>query len=331
MITAAIERIEDASGLAALRPEWDALWRRVPDASPFLSPTWLLAWWRQFGTARPLVAALRLSDRLAGVLPCYVFAEDGRGKLLPMGVSLSDHFDALLAPEAPPDAATRLLASLLEAADVSVCDLTELPPGAALLDAETPPSWWSDTQRGQPCPVLSLPEQTSLEQIVPAKTRRKLRMNRHRAERIGGWTTRWAEASNVSDAIDTLEHLHQARWQSRGEPGVLADARVQRFYRDVAPELLTAGHLAIASLRIEGQVAASFMALRSTSRLFLYLSGFAEQFAFVSPGSLLLGDALEFALRDGMREIHFLRGGEAYKYAWGGVDRFNTTRRFQRS
>ena len=65
-------------------------------------------------------------------------------------------------------------------------------------------------------------------------------------------------------------------------------------------------------------------------RLMLYLSGFDEDFATVSPGTLLLGHLIEDAIRDGTREIHFLRGGETYKYAWGGADRRNVNRRLAR-
>jgi hypothetical protein len=36
---------------------------------------------------------------------------------------------------------------------------------------------------------------------------------------------------------------------------------------------------------------------------------------------------IEEAVKEGRRELHFLRGAEAYKYAWGATDRMNMTRR----
>jgi CelD/BcsL family acetyltransferase involved in cellulose biosynthesis len=59
----------------------------------------------------------------------------------------------------------------------------------------------------------------------------------------------------------------------------------------------------------------------------LYLSGFDAARARESPGAVLLGDMVEWALAAGMRELHFLRGDEEYKYAWGAEDRFNAARR----
>ena len=34
----------------------------------------------------------------------------------------------------------------------------------------------------------------------------------------------------------------------------------------------------------------------------------------------MLGHAVERAIGEGFREVHFLRGREPYKYAWGAVD-----------
>jgi CelD/BcsL family acetyltransferase involved in cellulose biosynthesis len=61
--------------------------------------------------------------------------------------------------------------------------------------------------------------------------------------------------------------------------------------------------------------------------VFLYLSGFDASRAHESPGAILLGGLIEWALAGGRRELHFLRGDEDYKYAWGAEDRFNAARR----
>ena len=333
MSTTQIELINDTASLEALAPEWDALWRRVPMRTPFQSPAWLLPWWRQFGTSRPMVAALRDGERLDGILPLYVLAEAGGRKLLPIGVGLSDYFDALIAPHAPEHTAAALLDTILEACgDTSVCDLLDLPQGATLFQGAWPSGWQSAVSDGETCPVLVLPAgATDLCDVVPAKTRRKLRMNRHRAERVGGWTTHVATALTLAESLDALVRFHQSRWTARGKAGVFADERVERHHREAAPLLLQAGVLELVTLRIEGSIAAVCMAFFAPpNRLLFYLNGFDEAFASVSPGTLLLGGMIEQAIGNGIREIHFLRGGEAYKYAWGGIDRRNVNRHLAR-
>ena len=326
-----ISVLTDDAAVVATAPQWRALWARCPRRSPFASPDWLLAWWRRFGTGRPVVALLREGERLCALLPCYVLA-DGRTKLLPIGVSLSDHFDALIAPDAPADAAGRLLAAVLEAVpDVETCDLLDLPPGAALLSADDPVGWRTVLHPGEPCPVLPIREGASFAETIPAKARRKLRMNRHRADRAGGWAIRRVEADRLDGAFADLTRLHQARWTAQGEAGVLGDPRVGPFLAEALPRLLAAEVLDFATFHIDGAVAAALLAFRAApDRLLVYLGGFDERFAFFSPGSILLGECAEATIATGVREIDFLRGAEAYKYAWGATDRFNTTRQLVR-
>ncbi len=108
---------------------------------------------------------------------------------------------------------------------------------------------------------------------------------------------------------------------------MLADPRVRAFHHDAMPGLLASGALRLQALRIGGQLAAVFYLLLGADRVFAYLGGFDPAFAYESPGTLLFAAAIEDAIREGRREFHFLRGEEAYKYAWGATDRPNMTLR----
>ena len=83
-----------------LRAEWEALWQRDPTATPFQWPAWLLAWWRFFGIADPLVLTARDAGELVAILPLYILKEPGCRKLLPIGVGLSDYIDPVVDPAA---------------------------------------------------------------------------------------------------------------------------------------------------------------------------------------------------------------------------------------
>jgi CelD/BcsL family acetyltransferase involved in cellulose biosynthesis len=312
--------VVDEAGLAALWPEWDALWRRS-GASPFLAPAWLRPWWQHFGTGRPLVAVQRDGDALMGLLPLYLCGE----KLLPMGVGISDVFDALLLPDA---SVHKLLAAALGVALVDRCDLPELPEGAVLRDAPAPAGWRREDWAGPPCPVLPLAG--CLRESIPKAMHRDLRQARNRTDRSGNWDLLRATAETLDQCLSALIRLHTARWTDRGEAGVLADDDVLGFHRSAAPGLHGAGLLRLGVLRLRGQVAAVIHALLNRDRILFYLSGIDPAFRFESPGTILLGSMLEEAIAEGRREADFLRGGEAYKYAWGAQDRFNAGRSFVR-
>lgn len=300
--------VDTEAGLAALEPEWDALWQRSPDSTPFQSPRWQLPWWRQFGTGMPRVATERRDGALVGLLPLYVLPEER--KALPIGAGTSDYLDALGDP-------TRLLPAVLARLrqdPVDVCDLAEVRPDSTLLRLG---GEWTDAS---PCPVLVLED-------VPAMTKRKLRTARNRAERIGGWTIEEAGPAEWPAFLADLVRLHQARWIAQGEPGVLVDPPVLAFWQEAAPKLLEAGLLRPARLRLAGTVTAAILALLSPGRIYFYLSGFDAAHSFVSPGALLVGAMLDQAAAEARTEAHFLRGREPYKYAWGATDRLNRTRR----
>ena len=309
-----IEVLESDAALEALGPEWDALWARTPSATPFQSPRWLLPWWRQFGTGMPRVAIERRDGQLRAVLPLYVLP--GERKALPIGAGTTDYLDAL----GDPSALVPAVLARLRRDPVDVCDLIEMPPGSALRGLAppdlAPPDWYAESSAGSACPVLDVSE-------IPGPMLRKLRMNRNRAGRAGGWSVETAGPQTLPCILGELIRLHQRRWTAHGERGVLSDPAMVAFCRDATPRLLDAGLLRLTLLRIGNDPAAAFLALLAPGRIFFYLSGFDESHGFVSPGSLLLGAMLEQAAAEGRKEAHFLRGRERYKYAWGGVDRFN--------
>jgi CelD/BcsL family acetyltransferase involved in cellulose biosynthesis len=115
--------------------------------------------------------------------------------------------------------------------------------------------------------------------------------------------------------------LHAARWRQAGQDGVLRDPAVERFHRLSAPGLLRAKLLKLFVLRIEGEAVAALYGFLHRRRFYYYLGGYDPRFSLLSPGTLLIGHALEQAIAEGAQEFDFLRGQEAYKYLWGARNR----------
>src|SRR5690242_21836654 len=82
-----IERIDTEKEMEALVPDWIGLWQRVPGATPFQSPHWLVPWWRQFGAGMPGIVTAGAEERLIGVLPLYEL--DGLGFVRRLHIGLS--------------------------------------------------------------------------------------------------------------------------------------------------------------------------------------------------------------------------------------------------
>jgi CelD/BcsL family acetyltransferase involved in cellulose biosynthesis len=321
--------VDQACALAALEDAWWGLWRRSAAATPFQSPAWLLPWWTAFEPGQLFAIAVHARDRLVGLAPFYI--EHGvRGRrILPIGISLSDYLDVLLDPEWAGVAGRALVNELSrQGAKWDACEFEELKPEAAAVALPCPAGSAETNGAQSACPVLPLACRDGLRH-VPSGTRRKLRMARHRAGRrqieiFAPSPARWREF------LEDLCRLHEARWRSRERSGVLAEEPVRAFHRRAAPRLLAAGIARLYGARIEGRLAGAYYGLADRGVAYAYLGGFDPDFAFESPGTLLLGHAIEQAAQVGAGEFDFLRGREAYKYAWGGADRWNRRRSFRR-
>ncbi len=318
-MTTPVETVEVVSRrhLEALEPAWWALWERSEAATPFQCPAWLIPWWAAFGPGALMAIAAWRGDRLVGLWPGYL--EVASGRLLPLGISASDHLDVLLDPTEP-EAGDALLRHVASQPWDAWC-LEELRPGAAALMLTFPDSWRLAREPQSPCPVLDLAGAGRWPDAVPKRRRDQVRHALNAAARQGPVCIE--KASAPGSFLDALERLHGSRWALRGEAGVLADPRTLAFHRAAAGSLSEAGLLRAFILTIGKEVAACHYGFAAKGEAFYYIGGFEPRFAGQSPGTILIGHAVEDAKAEGCRSFSFLRGGEPYKYAWGAVDRWN--------
>lgn len=308
-----------------LVPEWRALWQRVPDATPFQLPEWLLSWWGCFGNGEPFVLTARDDGRLIALLPLYQLDEAGCRKLLPIGISLSDYLDALVDANDSRTAGA-LVASIVALPGWEECHIPDLSPRAALLGAQYPAELLEHRSAGESCPVLALPDTIAeLNTVVPRKTLRDLRQARRRAAATGAVEAIRADASTVAGFMQDFFRLHESRWQPIAGHGVCADPLVRDFHLAASQRMLDAGMLRLYLLRVGNSTAAAYYGFTAKRTAYAYLSGFDPAFADLSPGTQIVAHAIEEAVREGAHEFHFLRGGETYKYGWGAVDQPSTT------
>lgn len=317
-----VRLIETEDDLLALEEPWRALHALCPDATPFQSPAWLLPWWAAFHPGRLATLAVWSGDRLAGLCPLY--REDGAEgpRLLPLGIGISDVCGVLAEPAAEEAVAAHIAESL--AATALPVLWTDLPGSALAARLPAPPGWTIETGAGTPCPIIPLAGarlcDDGMPDAVPAAKRRKVRMAGNRAQARGGARPRALEAMGAASFLAVLEELHGLRWRSRGEPGVLQDARVRAFHRVALPRLIADGLADGEVLDIEGRPAAAFYGLCDRHASYAYLGGIDPAFERESPGTLAIARAIQRAATRGAALFNLLRGQEAYKYDWGARD-----------
>jgi CelD/BcsL family acetyltransferase involved in cellulose biosynthesis len=307
------------------RAEHAELWARDPRATAFQSPAWLEAWWTHLGGGERVdLEARDGAGRLIGALPAFIWIDGGVRKLVPVGAGHSDFLDALI----DPDQATEAMAGLWRAAQEADWDEIFLPD----LRADTPllgpvsDGWTATDQPCEICPVLTIPAGGDVLGALSKSRRRKIVHDRHRADRLGGVTATLAAPDELEEALEALFRLHGARWQAAGEPGVLANPKVEKFHRAAAPSLMEADLLRVALVRHEGRIVSVLYGFADRSRWASYIIGIDHSVPGQSFGTLAFACLIEAAAAAGAREFHFLRGEEEYKYRWGAQPMQTTTR-----
>jgi len=322
-----IEEVTSAGRLESLGREWCDLWMRCPYATPFQSPEWLLTWWRHFGNNNLWALSLRQGRCLVGLAPLFMYGhqEDARCHLSLVGTGVTDYLDFLLDPEIALIGTELILRHLaLQRSKWDVCDFQELRAESPLLAVQAPPELHTRILNSGVCPVLSLPK--TVEAFRASLTSTCRRNLRRALKSLGGLGELHFESPNEEKLPEFLEaffRLHQARWNQRDLPGVLAHPEIQVFHREVAAALMKRGCLRFYGARQNGRIIAALYGFAHRGRVYAYLAGFEPALAQYSPGTLLTNYAIEEAIRNGDREYDFLRGGETHKYVWGARDRSN--------
>ncbi len=322
-----LEQINSTAGLETIRAEWDRLCARCPTATPFQSAAWLLSWWKHLGSGQLSVLVLRTGDRICGLVPLFLRSAQRGRTLTLLGIGNSDYLDALCewgAEELLANAFTGHLENTRELWDI--CDLHQLRPESPLLKCPIPSDWSDQISAHETCPSLAFADRVEhLADCVPSRMLQNFRYARRRLERLGA-RIRLADHTTLQRDLCALFDLHSARWSARGEPGVLADSATQEFHLSAAAALLDQGALRLYTLHCAGQMIAVHYGFTQQSRSYFYLGGFDPAWERYSPGTVLIGHAIETSVHEGARAFDFLRGREDYKYNWGARDCFTFRR-----
>jgi CelD/BcsL family acetyltransferase involved in cellulose biosynthesis len=305
-MSARIEVIRESAQLEKVRPQWQALFERVTTATPFQSPDWLLPWLRHFRSGQLFAITVWMGSDLAGIAP--LLCNDGR--LSFVGSGITDYNDVLIAQEHR-ELVAKLTLNFLISQNVQ-CELDEIPPTSPLLNEI------ESVCDASPCPIVDL-----ATFHLPTKRRKQFAASLSRLRQLGECSFECAAAPQIPEYMQALFHLHEERWKTRSETGVLEDHRLREFHSEVAERFCKAGFLRFYGLRFNGSLRSVLYCFSLQRCVYYYLGGFDPDLGAYSPGSLLIDFAIHEARAAGFQKFDFLRGSEPYKYSWGAVDRMN--------
>ncbi|GIV68681.1 MAG: hypothetical protein KatS3mg048_1543 [Caldilinea sp.] len=322
-------------GFEALRAEWNDLVRRARFNSLFLTHEWQTTWWEQLGDGALWIVAFRRrhNNELVGIAPLFLReiqnGEDaGKRQFNIVGcIEVSDYLDLIVARGWEKQVYAAFLQWLCspEAPAWDIVDLCNLPE-ASLTYQELP-----EIARRAGVDVKVMQEDTApqfplpmryeeyLSNQVDKKQRHEIRRKQRRAEREAAVGFHLVQDLRTLDSeVDDFVALQRA---SRPDKAEFMTPQMHRFFLAAARRLLEADILRLFFLTLDGEKAAALFAFEYDRRFWLYNSGYdPASHAHLSPGWVLLGYAIQYAIASGCRVFDFMQGDEEYKYRFGAHD-----------
>ena len=317
-----LTRLED---LERLEARWRALEEAVPERFVFGGYDYVVPWYRhhQGAEGAPLVGTAWRGNDLVGLMPLAF----RRATLCKVPVRRADSAchdggaGDLLLPEGGGEILAGLLDSLLKRGGLDALLLNGLSPGSERLHAveeiaashhlalERDPYRYAtiDLSRGY----------EAYEKSQGANLRGTLRRRRKQASRLGGYQVERLHTSEDADRLlpflSRVFAISERSWKARhGDP---MKERYRRFYTEVAQRFARRGMLDLSILTVGGRDASYIMGLRERGAYHDVTISFAEDFAPLSPGTLLLQEVARSLAEEGVERV-VSHGDHDYKRSW---------------
>ena len=320
-------------------------WRRLAEGKPFLSPDWLLVWWRHFGSQRGRQLAVLVvadeQDQPVAIAPWYREPSRLHGptlRFLGSGEVCTDYLSFPCRDGWQQPAAMAIADWLSGATDAcrgsrsAAWDLLHLESVSAddamvqhLCEAMAQRGAVTHAQEAASCWRVALPDSWEEYLALLSKSHRK-RVRRLEREYFDSRRARQVTAetpAQLQQGFRVMVDLHARRWASRGGTGVFDDAAMHGFHRAATSELMASRQLRLTWLELDGRPVAAEYSLLGDGVLYAYQSGMDPDAGAHEPGTLTLIATLRTAIDEGLSAVDFLRGDEPYKQHWRATPRDN--------
>lgn len=324
-----IEIIQSESDFLNLKNEWNAHLIKSASHVPFLRHEYLTSWWSTLGGGEweggelLILTSRDQRNLLQGIAP--FFLENQR--ILFLGShQISDYLDLIAGPDTLTDFVNELFGFLLSAESPSwqILDLFNLPedsPTIPLLHQAAESNGCSLKQEVlQPAPSLNLPGswENYLNQLDD-RYRHEIERKNRRAENYF-LPVNWYIVEDEGQLDQELGSFLELMAHNPEKESFLNGKMITQM-KSSAREAFLAGWLQLAFLTVGDIKAAGYLNFDYNGKIWVYNSGINPMFENISPGWVLLSKIIHWSIEAGRTELDFMRGDEAYKYNFGGIDK----------
>lgn len=334
MTSTAIEAsvLTDDAAFETLAAEWDELLEHSDQRAFFLRWAWNQLWWSTFRPPHSHLFIILCRDsvgRLAGLAPLYWKQRRTAGvphlrELHFLGTGIyaqtSEYLDVVARRGYEQAVADAVAGFLRRDTDWDRLCLREVPADSTVLPllqralgeeaqiAACKRSYHIDTSTDWDTFSSSLTK--SARENIFRRSRRVFKTFESEFRLIDS-------AEEVEPAMDALIRLHQARWQTKGEPGSFALSGSEELLREAARFALSDGRLRLWTLTLNKEVAAVLLGFVDNGVFHAFQSGFDPAYTNIGLGGVMNGLCVSACVEDKAVDYYdFMGGGDVYKQSW---------------
>ena len=325
------------AGLDALATEWDELLEHSAAHVFFLRHSWNRLWWRFLRPASSglfIIAFRDEQDRLMGLAPFYLRQRRTAGiphvrEILFLGTGVyaetSEYLDVISRKGLEQEVARNLVDYLFQNSEWDRLSLTEIPKASPMLSAlahslgadadieSGKRSFFIDTTMDWERFTNGLGG--SPRRTVGARTRKFFAEHDCKLKRV-------EEPADLDAGMDALVRLHQARWESKGEPGSFALPNVGEFLREAARANLAERRTRLLTLEVDREIAAARLEFADNNVAHAFQAGFDPAYASEGLGAIMNGLCIRECIEDdSVHTYDFMSGSGEYKESWTSGER----------
>jgi CelD/BcsL family acetyltransferase involved in cellulose biosynthesis len=259
--------VSDIRRLLELEPAWSDRVSRWKQSTPFQLPEWLLTWWEHFGSGDLHTLIAWQDGSIAGLVPCFRHTWQNARQLTLIGSGITDYLEPFIADECA-ESVISAISDFLISADCDVCDWQDLAATSPLLKLAQVDGLDVEATPDTICSEVELAgDFDQYWKNRSSEMRRNVRRYTEKAEKSGPVSFHLDHDAN-EDALNSLLSLHTARWQSRGESGMVEANNSAGFLRSAAAAFARRGVLRLFTLRWCERVVAAVLAFSWNGRLY---------------------------------------------------------------
>jgi len=335
-MSAVVKKLDELNELLTIDEEWERLNKEIELSTPFTSPRWIRLWWKHFRRDglwtkdEPFVLTVRDDmGALLAVVPMMVVNRPGFG---PVKLRMLRFFGAdtsltevrgVICRRSDESVVFRALCDFLHVRKKN-WDLVEWTgiwsdgDAKAVLETGGPPC----LKKSTPMYIMQLPN--SWKDLVTSLSS-NMRKNVRRAYEVLQSTGHNFEfrviqrPCDVGDALDRFFRLHSQRAQAPDmlvHPDKFKALQNRAFITECITEIAKRDGLRIFEICIGGDVVASRLSFYLNESLYFYYAGYDPSWRHSSVMTILMAEALKWAMERGVKLVNLSAGKDLSKLRW---------------